>query len=528
MKDFGLYLLQSASWLSGFALIYLIFLRNERYFELNRVFLITGLLTSFLLPFLSITYTVIIPFDGSIESKGAYISGLTEEDTSRKSFISMVLWGVYLSGIILFVVKSIAQNHSVLKAIKGSEIIPFQPAKLIRTHKYSSSFSFFSFVFVNPSITDKETNEILNHELVHIRQKHWIDLILAELLCIMQWFNPIVWIYSRLIKQNHEYLADKVALQRTSDPAIYKATLLNQILGHPVVNLANSFNYSLNNKRFNMMKNIICSPYRKLKMLFILPVFALILYSFAKPEYTQTSTFINPETPNILADQGNNVVKGFIVRTDNEPLEGAVIVISGTTVGTVSDTKGYFKLENVKEDSRLAISYVGFKTLFIKPRFSGEMVIKMVKDTVNLGTVNANSSTAGKKRISESEENNKSVPDPVIPDKTNSDNEVFYIVEEMPEFNGGGKDAMGKWVMENIKYPEEAVKNKISGKVFLSFVVNSKGEVKEVNIVKSLHPLLDAEAERVIRSMPDWKPGKQRGIPVSVQFTTAVEFALKP
>ena len=125
----------------------------------------------------------------------------------------------------------------------------------------------------------------MNHEMVHIRQKHWLDLVLVELLCILQWFNPLAWIYVRFMRQNHEYLADEVALQRTSDPAIYRAALLNQIVGAPVVSLANSFNYSLNKKRFNMMKNIISSPYRKMKILLILPVFAIVLYSFAKPDY---------------------------------------------------------------------------------------------------------------------------------------------------------------------------------------------------------------------------------------------------
>ena len=106
---------------------------------------------------------------------------------------------------------------------------------------------------------------------------------------MLQWFNPVIWIYIRFIRQNHEYLADEVALQRTSDPAIYKATLLNQIVGAPVVSLANSFNYSINKKRFYMMKNIISSPYRKMKILFILPVFAIVLYSFAEPEYRYAS-----------------------------------------------------------------------------------------------------------------------------------------------------------------------------------------------------------------------------------------------
>jgi hypothetical protein len=179
----------------------------------------------------------------------------------------------------------IRQGRSVLRAIKKSEIISFHPAKLIKTPEYTSAFSFFSYVFVNPSVTDVETKEIMIHELVHIRQKHWFDLLLVELLCMMQWFNPLVWIYIRFIRQNHEYLADEVALQQTSDPAVYRAVLLNQIVGAPVVSLANSFNYSPNKKRFNMMKNIISSPYRKMKILLILPVFAIVLYAFAKPDY---------------------------------------------------------------------------------------------------------------------------------------------------------------------------------------------------------------------------------------------------
>ena len=80
-----------------------------------------------------------------------------------------------------------------------------------------------------------------------------------------------------------------MALQRTSDPAIYRAALLNQIVGSPVISLVNSFNYSLNKKRFTMMKNIISSPYRKMKILFILPVFAIVFYAFAKPDYQYIS-----------------------------------------------------------------------------------------------------------------------------------------------------------------------------------------------------------------------------------------------
>ena len=175
---------------------------------------------------------------------------------------------------------SVVESHPKIRNVIISTLV-----KLIRTDRYPASFSFFSFVFVNPSTDEPETNEIVNHEQEHIRQQHWIDLLLFEILHTMHWFNPVSWLYGRLIRQNHEYLADERALQRSSNPAIYRAALLNQMFGAPVISLANSFNYSLNKKRFNMMKQITYSPVRKLKLLLVLPLIAGVFYAFATPEY---------------------------------------------------------------------------------------------------------------------------------------------------------------------------------------------------------------------------------------------------
>jgi TonB family protein len=104
--------------------------------------------------------------------------------------------------------------------------------------------------------------------------------------------------------------------------------------------------------------------------------------------------------------------------------------------------------------------------------------------------------------------------------------EAFVVVEELPEFPGGGADAMKDWLAHNIKYPEEAMKAKISGIVNVTFVVDKAGKVKNVKVIKSLHPFLDEEAVRVVRSMPDWKPGTQAGKPVDVQMVVPLTFSL--
>ncbi len=382
METFALYLLKSVTWLSGFALIFFLFLRNERFFLLNRIYLIVGILISFFFPLISVHYTVVLPVITTIQTGNAVVTGVQE--VSRTPFINIreILLILYFSGILCVSFLILKQSKPVINSIKKAEIIKSQPVKLIRTAEYSSSFSFFSYVFVNPSITDVETEEIVNHELAHIRQWHWLDLVLVELLCMLQWFNPLIWIYIRFIRQNHEYLADEVALQRTSDPAVYKATLLNQIVGSPVFSLTNSFNYSLNKKRFNMMKNIISSPYRKLRVFLILPVFAMVLYAFATPDYKYMDNSPGISFPSIQAL--SKVVKGNVVQQDGKSLQGAIIVVQGTTLGTSTDSKGYFLLDKVPEDATLVVSYVGFKTRIVKPDFTSAMTIKMVRDTVNL------------------------------------------------------------------------------------------------------------------------------------------------
>ncbi|MCX7954848.1 MAG: energy transducer TonB [Bacteroidales bacterium] len=101
----------------------------------------------------------------------------------------------------------------------------------------------------------------------------------------------------------------------------------------------------------------------------------------------------------------------------------------------------------------------------------------------------------------------------------------FYVIEEKPEFPGG-EAAMMQWIAKNIKYPEIAKENNIQGKVFVQFIIDKDGQVKNVEVVRGVDPVLDREAVRVVSSMPQWKPGKQRGKPVKVQFQLPINFRL--
>lgn len=110
--------------------------------------------------------------------------------------------------------------------------------------------------------------------------------------------------------------------------------------------------------------------------------------------------------------------------------------------------------------------------------------------------------------------------------KVTDNDEIFVVVEEMPQFPGE-QEALMKYLSENVRYPVIAQENGIEGRVICSFVVERDGSITDVQVVRGVDPSLDREAVRVIQSMPKWKPGKQRGKPVRVRFTLPIVFRLQ-
>ena len=104
--------------------------------------------------------------------------------------------------------------------------------------------------------------------------------------------------------------------------------------------------------------------------------------------------------------------------------------------------------------------------------------------------------------------------------------EIFFIVEEMPQFKGGDLTEFQKYCQQNIVYPDIAFDNNITGVVIVQFVVTKKGEVEQAEVIRSVNPALDEEALRVVNSSPKWTPGKQRNVPASVRFTVPIRFMI--
>ena len=116
--------------------------------------------------------------------------------------------------------------------------------------------------------------------------------------------------------------------------------------------------------------------------------------------------------------------------------------------------------------------------------------------------------------------------DNVFSEKDRDGNEAFDVVEQMPSFPGG-VNALMAYLSSSMKYPPEAEKKGLQGRVILSFIVETDGSISNVEIKKSIHPLLDAEAIRVVKAMPQWYPGKHKGQPVRVKYTLPLTFRLQ-
>ena len=597
MEALALYLFKSSVWLTGFTAVYFLFLRNERFFTLNRIFLVAGILSSIVFPFFTWHYTVIFPVmpTANIDEPQVQAIGMAQESFQAKD----LLLYIYILGALYLIFRLVKQTSSVWQLIRESETLHFNSVKLIRSDRYPASFSFFSFVFVNPSTDDTETREIVNHELEHIRQRHWIDLLLFEILRTMQWFNPVSWLYGQMIRQNHEYLADERALRCSSNPAVYRAALINQMFGGPVISLANSFNYLINKKRFIMMKQITYSPFRRLKLLLVLPLIAGVFYAFASPEYkfiqiennlVQPASKVNESTLTALNTDGK-LIKGRVVTEDGNPLPGTSIIISGTSVGTMPDANGYFELK-ATDDTPVIFSFVGFRSVKVEPDFEKEMVITMERETIGIEAVDVSNNSMQSKpfliAVDGNITDNQSKPvlivvdgkevngvrltdiDPgtiasvrvikddstvkiygekakngvveitlkkglttgtasgtkirttgnaVRPDKDN----IYTFVEEMPLFPGGFS-ALRQYLSTNTKYPDNKQVNGKQGKVFVNFIIGKDGSVSDAKVVHGIDPSLDAEALRVVSSLPRWIPGKQAGEAVRVAYTIPIEF----
>jgi len=296
-------LLKSSAILLIFYVFYRILLSKETFYIFNRVFLLFGVILSVVIPFVSIPIYKNIRMDFySFEASSSIDkNNLSFEvvDNHIDYFQYPIFKIIYLGVIIFFIVRFIISIIKILISLKRFPKVEFENYNLVETQDDILPFSFFKTIVINPEkYTEEEYNNILQHELTHVRQWHSIDIVLSKILSIVLWFNPIVYLYKREIEQNLEFIADsRVKKQENSER--YEFLLLKSVLPAYQLQLVNNFFSSPIKKRIYMINAEPSKPINRLKYIVIIPILSLFLYSFNTKEVFKVEVGNNEQVDKI-------------------------------------------------------------------------------------------------------------------------------------------------------------------------------------------------------------------------------------
>lgn len=417
---------------------YRLLFRNDTFFRLRRAVLLSVYLIAFLYPLLDISiwlstresvteivnyYSTILPLKTVVAADETPLSTEADWLTIAESYMLLI----YLAGITLLFLRCIIELFIVIRLRLRSPKQLINGTTIYVLPSQEEPYSFFGWIFASPeSHTPPALEEILVHEKTHVRQLHSIDVVLGEIVCILCWINPFVWLLKKEISSNHEYLADEQVMLAGYNKKEYQYHLIG--LEHPemaIAKLYNNFSVLPLKKRITMLNKKRTGRVGKVKYLTLLPLAA-----------------------------------GLLLLNNIDAM--ARIVSRQTTVPVPAE-----------------------KTM-----------IAPAPEAVSV-----------------------EVATPLPPD----DDKVYEVVDVMPEFPGGETELL-KYMARNVKYPAESIKNKEEGSLSLSFIINKDGSLSDIKVVKSLTPLLDAEAVRVVKNMPKWTPGKVKGKVVRVAYTTPITY----
>jgi hypothetical protein len=275
------YLLEANLYLAVFYAVYYLLLRNDTHYALTRIYLLATAVISFCIPLLQLGFLKPVePQLISVTLIPPLYSTIIHHSTAPAETVSFTwqdgLIYAYLLGVaVLFVVFSI-KIYQLFRLTRSANADTDASYKLIYVDGSNIAFSFFNFLFIGTKASGADT--IIQHELVHIRQKHSADIIFVELLKIINWFNPFVYLLQASIKNLHEYIADEQTAANENDVIAYSTFLVNNAYGLSGSSITHSFfNYNLLKKRIIMLNQQRSGNLARLKYLLVVPIIAGLL-----------------------------------------------------------------------------------------------------------------------------------------------------------------------------------------------------------------------------------------------------------
>ena len=504
-------------------LVYRFLFRNSNRLYFNRFFLLTSMLLALAMPLLGLLSGIEVPqmatlkqnmFNGMMLNEVIVTPdgqpvlpevSVTTNTTPSRFSVWQVMGGIYLLGVGVMTLLFLIKLGRLIALIIRSPKRKMDGFTAVFTGKEQGSFSFFRYAFFPNENVDPD---IMRHEMSHIGHHHSWDILFAEVMMILQWFNPFIYLYKKELQSLHEYQADRDVVATGVDKKNYMMLILQQCTAVDFSGMSNNFSLILTKKRIKMITRNEKAKGLWWRLLATLPVLAILMIANTKVTAQDASTKLG----NQAVDKPITVEMGQFEIFDDD---GTPMQLKDTLI--YSDDGSYVKFETSD----------GFQ-----PE-SGEPCKKLTVTSYDADGTQRNNFF-----IMETERRGDTSTYTIEPFTlsvhlfeqlfdlaTSEEDTVYQIVEQMPQYTGG-EEAMMKYVSENIKYPQAAKDKNIAGRVFVSFVVEKDGSVNEVKVMRGIGGGCDEEAVRVIKGMPKWKPGIQKGKPVRVSYQIPINFKL--
>ncbi|MDE6352855.1 MAG: M56 family metallopeptidase [Muribaculaceae bacterium] len=460
-------------------LIYRFLLAQENQPKFNRAVLIGIYLLSFLAPLLpSFQYLFLRSYSDNQtiqisigEITGELVEPFTIAQPLRNSFATIIVM-IYLFGVIVSILNTIIGTLKIYRLISRFGYQTINGVRLVITDgdKYPDPFSFMNYIIM--SRKDYESagaSLILIHETQHIKLKHPIDLLIAQLSIIFCWYNPAAYLLRSELRDAHEFQADMAVLNSGIDIYQYQLLLIKKAVGKKFPAIANSLNHSKLKKRLTMMSNKKTSGRgAKMRALAIVPALGLTLLAL-----------------------------------NCTPVANAL--------SKLSDAESIKELWSEKTDGKITA-------------FPSDNQIMVAEDAVEVETA-----TPTIKEVAEPTGEpvavSKPVPAKAVQATPSKDEEkVYNSVQQMPQFPGGEK-ALFDYIIKNLRYPKSEIDNPKTARVIVRFVVEATGKVGDVKIIRGASEAFDAEVIRVVKTLPDFVPGKENSKDVAVWYNLPIKFA---
>ena len=311
MGIFLIYILKSAVCLSLFYLFYRLLLSKETFHRFNRIALLGILFLSLLIPFIEVTTAHQTELSQTVLTVEQLLMMAEAMDPAEVSVAQpeelsiswvQVLLLFYLVGIIFFACRNLYSLSRLLLLIKSGKRERLEGGvRLIVLEREVAPFSWMRYIVISRKDLEEDGREILIHEMAHIQNRHSIDLLVADICIFFQWFNPGIWLLKQELQNIHEYEADETVINEGIDAKDYQLLLIKKAVGTRLYSMANSFNHSKLKKRITMMLKEKSNPWARLKYLYVLPLAAIAVTAFARPEISEKADEISAVKVNDLA-----------------------------------------------------------------------------------------------------------------------------------------------------------------------------------------------------------------------------------